>query len=76
MADPVVSRCKIFESFACGVRVTERGKGLYTDNDIFGCYTANVRVMTRQSPSSAITLFMMAGVCVWRGEGGGVSIID
>jgi hypothetical protein len=36
-ADPVVSRCKIFSSFTCGVRVTDRGKGMCVPNVFLMC---------------------------------------
>eukprot|EP00961_Rhodomonas_salina_P164768 2220209-Rhodomonas_salina.1 len=26
-ADPIIHRCKIYESWSCGVRVTDKGKG-------------------------------------------------
>ncbi|KAJ1486274.1 hypothetical protein T484DRAFT_1790201 [Baffinella frigidus] len=32
-----VRRCKIFQSHSCGVRVTDKGKGLLTQNEIYEC---------------------------------------
>ncbi len=36
-ADPIVHRNKIFESWSCGVRVTEKGLGLFTENQVRVC---------------------------------------
>ena len=36
-ADPVISRCKIFSSFTCGVRVTDRGKGMCVPHVFLMC---------------------------------------